>query len=265
MATKAQITANRNNAQESTGPKTTEGKATVSLNAIKHGLTAKKYLIPGEEHLDFNLYHYEMIKELDPVSPMESMLANRIVNLSWRLERAARIQNETIHALCVPKPISGSDKYFNAKHADYAGEYKSDVDQASPLGRSIIKDFSDERVLDRLMMYERRIEASLYKTMRELQKLTLIRKSARSPRNNQSSIMQNKPNFPNAESNLTSYAHNSYEQNPPVPGEAKQTQPNANKPNLTPKTAPQNPPHRRSQPLPNPNRRSHRAGNQIRS
>ena len=279
MATKAQITANRNNAQESTGPKTTEGKETVSQNAIKHGLTAKKYLIPGEEHLDFNLYHYEMIKELDPVSPMESMLANRIVNLSWRLERAARIQNETIHALCVPKPISGSDKYFNAKHADYAGEYKSDVDQASPLGRSIIKDFSDERVLDRLMMYERRIEASLYKTMRELQKLTLIRKSRRSPRNNQSSIihnhsnppipadralfMQNKPNSQDAELNLTSNAHSSYEPDPPVPGEAKQTQNRPIQPDLTPNTDAQDPPHRRSKPLPNPNRRSNRAASQI--
>jgi len=179
MATKAQITANRNNAQESTGPKTTEGKATVSQNAVKHGLTAKKTLIPGEEHLDFNLYHYEMFEELAPVGPMESMLADRIVSLSWRLERTVRIQNETMHALLVPIPLSGSDKYFNASTSGYAGRFKSDVDQASPLGRSIIKDFSNARVLDRLMMYERRIESSLYKTVKELEKRTLIRKSGR--------------------------------------------------------------------------------------
>ena len=177
MATKAQITANRNNAKQSTGPKTTEGKATVSQNAIKHGLTAKKTVIPGEEHLDFNLYHYEMIEELDPLGPMESMLADRIVSLAWRLERAARIENKAIHALLVPKPLSGSDKYFNASTSDCAGKFKSDVDQASQLGRTIIKDFSNARVLDRLLVYERRIESSLYKTMRQLQKLTKIRRS----------------------------------------------------------------------------------------
>jgi hypothetical protein len=39
-----------------------------------------------------------------------------------------------------------------------------------------IKDFANARVLDRLLMYERRIEHSLYKTILELQRLNLIRK-----------------------------------------------------------------------------------------
>jgi len=276
MATKAQITANRNNAQESTGPKTTEGKATVSQNAVKHGLTAQKTVIPGENLADFAMFHYEMVEELDPLGPMESMLADRIVSLSWRLRRTVRIQNETIHALLVPKPLSGSDKYFNASTSGYAGKFESDVDQASPLGRSIIKDFSNARVLDRLMMYERRIENSLYKTMRELRNLTQIRKSRaktsfRTPiPADRSTIMQNKPNSHNAESNLTSYAHKSYEQDPPVQGAAEQTQSNPDKPDSTPKTHPQDVPHRRSKPLANPNRRSRfipscgeRAGSQI--
>jgi len=44
------------------------------------------------------------------------------------------------------------------------------------LGRLAIKDFSNARVLDRLLMYERRIEHSLYKTLLELQRLRLMRK-----------------------------------------------------------------------------------------
>jgi hypothetical protein len=43
------------------------------------------------------------------------------------------------------------------------------------LGRAIIKDYSDSRVLDRLMLYERRIENSLQKAMRELEKRQIIR------------------------------------------------------------------------------------------
>jgi hypothetical protein len=38
-----------------------------------------------------------------------------------------------------------------------------------------IKDFSNARVLDRLLMYERRMEHSLYKTISELQRLKLIK------------------------------------------------------------------------------------------
>ncbi len=50
----------------------------------------------------------------------------------------------------------------------------SDGDLA--LGRLAIKDFSNARVLERLLMYERRIEHSLYKTVLELQRLQLMRK-----------------------------------------------------------------------------------------
>ncbi len=39
MSTQAQILANRRNAQNSTGPRTPQGKAAVSQNAVKHGLT----------------------------------------------------------------------------------------------------------------------------------------------------------------------------------------------------------------------------------
>jgi len=41
--------ANINNAQHSTGPRTEEGKAASSLNSLKHGLTAKTVLLPGED------------------------------------------------------------------------------------------------------------------------------------------------------------------------------------------------------------------------
>jgi hypothetical protein len=222
MTTEAQILANRSNAQESTGPKTTEGKATVSQNAVKHGLTAQKTVITGENLADFELYRYEMIEELDPIGPMESMLADRVVSLSWRLKRTVRIQDETIHALCAPKPLSALDKLTKSMVRQVTGQIQPDVDEASPLSRIIIKDFSNARVLDRLMMYERRIESSLYKTVNELRKLTLIRKLDITP--NRSPFMQNKPNLPNDKMNLTSYEHNSYEPEPPLPTPPKQTQ-----------------------------------------
>jgi hypothetical protein len=44
------------------------------------------------------------------------------------------------------------------------------------LGRLAVKDFGNERVLEHLLMYERRIEHSLYKTILELQRLNIARK-----------------------------------------------------------------------------------------
>jgi hypothetical protein len=48
MATARQIAANNRNAQKSTGPKTAAGKEEAAANAMKHGITAKKYLTSTE-------------------------------------------------------------------------------------------------------------------------------------------------------------------------------------------------------------------------
>jgi hypothetical protein len=99
MTSEAQVLANRLNAQKSTGPRTTEGKAAVSQNAVKHGLSARLDVIKGEDQAEFDLHREAMLGELAPVGSMESMLAERVVSLSWRLKRVERIQNEVFDAL----------------------------------------------------------------------------------------------------------------------------------------------------------------------
>ena len=99
MVTEVQILANRRNAQKSTGPRTSEGKASVSQNAVKHGFSARQDVISSESQADFDQYHDQVLAELDPASPMESMLAERIVSLSWRLKRICSIQNQAVDAM----------------------------------------------------------------------------------------------------------------------------------------------------------------------
>ena len=53
MATLKQIEANRLNALKSTGPKTEAGKASVKLNAMKHGLLSKQVLLPEDSESEF--------------------------------------------------------------------------------------------------------------------------------------------------------------------------------------------------------------------
>jgi hypothetical protein len=179
MATDAQILANRHNALKSTGPRTNEGKAAVSQNAVKHGLLTRQDVISSESQADFDLYRDQLLAELDPASPMESMLAERIVSLSWRLKRVCRIQNQTIDALNADNASSPLKKLTQSlflKYYDQSHPAPSASDDHLALGRLAIKDFSSARVLERLLMYERRIEHSLYKTILELQRLNLIKK-----------------------------------------------------------------------------------------
>jgi hypothetical protein len=175
MATEAQILANRRNCKKSTGPISRYGKAEVSKNAVKHGLFARQPVIRLENQAEFDLFHDRIIRELAPETPMESILSERVVMLSWRLKRVARFQNQTIDAMNANNTSGQTAKLTNSlllKARDLPQQGSSE----SPLGRLAIKDFSNARVLDRLLMYERRIENSLYKTIIELQRLHLIRK-----------------------------------------------------------------------------------------
>jgi len=177
MATEKQINANRKNAQKSTGPKTDEGKATVSQNAVKHGLFAQS-VIYGENQVEYEAFHDNFLAEHTPVGAMELFLAERAANLAWRLKRAERMQNEVIEDMIGrlvttnPARRRREDYYYNqGRRPDEPG---IDLDEL-PLGRIATSDFAYCRVLDRMLMYERRIENSLQKTLSELERQQLIR------------------------------------------------------------------------------------------
>ncbi|MCP4263055.1 MAG: hypothetical protein GY774_36915 [Planctomycetes bacterium] len=179
MTTEAQIIANRRNAKKSTGPRTNKGKTAISQNAVKHGLRGLQTVISSENQADFELYRDRMLSELAPAGSMESMLAERIVSLSWRLKRAGRIQAQTIDAMntdITNNPLANLTQTFLLKMQRKSQPAPSVPESDLILGRIAIKDFSNARVLDRLLMYERRIEHSLFKTYLEFQRLSLTRK-----------------------------------------------------------------------------------------
>ena len=179
MISDAKILANRLNAQKSTGPRTAEGKAIVSQNAVKHGLLAERDVISSESQANFDLYRQQLLDELSPVSPMESILAERIVTLSWRLKRAGRFQNQAIDTLNSDETSSPLKKLTQSLSFNFADKSLSNTlgfNGELALGRLAVKDFANARVLDRLLMYERRIENSLYKTLLEFQRLSIAKK-----------------------------------------------------------------------------------------
>ena len=69
MSSQPQIQANRLNALKSTGPKTPQGKATVSQNALKHGLSARHDVVITDNQADFDLHRDSLLTELAPNHP----------------------------------------------------------------------------------------------------------------------------------------------------------------------------------------------------
>jgi hypothetical protein len=170
MASAAQILANRRNAQKSTGPRTEEGKAVSAQNAVRHGLLARDDVIGSEDQADFDRLREEMLGELDPAGRVETELAERVVSLTWRLKRAQRLQDEVFDYLLARDAASACVKSL---HSASPGDPRGDPDFA--VGRVVVEDWANARVIERLGLYERRIESSLYRTLRELREQKRVR------------------------------------------------------------------------------------------
>lgn len=91
MASEKQIAANRRNAQASTGPRTGPGKARVAQNAVQHGLTAERVILPGEDPGDFQQFRDELWNALAPCGALEEVLAATVVAQAWRQRRIVRL------------------------------------------------------------------------------------------------------------------------------------------------------------------------------
>jgi SEC-C motif len=93
MSTDAQIAANRNNAQASSGPVTAAGKARVSRNSVSHGLySSGDFILPGEHDL-YAEFCVAFQTDLAPEGAVEQTLAAEIVHAAWRLRRCSLVES----------------------------------------------------------------------------------------------------------------------------------------------------------------------------
>lgn len=87
--------ANRINAQRSTGPRTGPGKVRSSMNAVRHGLTAR-CVIPGEDAAEFDALLQAIRDEIQPEGPIESEAVAAVARALWGLRRAARVEADLL-------------------------------------------------------------------------------------------------------------------------------------------------------------------------
>lgn len=180
MPTEKQLAANRLNAQKSTGPKTPEGKTRVAANALTHGLTAARPVLDSEDLADYDRFRAGMTARLAPAGHIETLLAERAINLAWRLQRVQNYETFILDnliksaadnpALDVPASADASAVCHSHEKPALA---KACGGNPAPvtiiLGQVLLDDFTGPQVLEKLLRYESRIERALYKALKELQ------------------------------------------------------------------------------------------------
>jgi hypothetical protein len=69
------------------GPKTPQGKARSSRNAMRFGIHSPAPLIPGESAEEWDKHRAGMLASLERANYLETFLADRMVLASWSLKR----------------------------------------------------------------------------------------------------------------------------------------------------------------------------------
>jgi hypothetical protein len=93
MSSETQIQANRENALLSTGPKTGDGKATSSLNAVKTGLTGRTVLLPSDDVAAYESHVAGFFTQYQPEGDPEHRLVQSLADTEWRLLRIPSLES----------------------------------------------------------------------------------------------------------------------------------------------------------------------------
>ena len=156
MATPAQITANRANAQLSTGPRSADGKAASSRNALKFGIHARSLVIPGEDPEELEELASEYERDLVPVGAVEIALVETIARSAWFMRRVSRIEAEVVHARLAAQENPGPH----------------------PLGDIYIDDAAAGKLFDSLARRYQALQRDYYRALKELRESKQARSQA---------------------------------------------------------------------------------------
>ncbi len=160
MPTPKQAAANRLNAQKSTGPKTREGKQKVAINALRHGLTGRMVVLPSEDLDRYRTHVNTLTASLKPQGPEEIQLASLIADDYWRLQRIHAIEDGIFAMQFAEGPQLASDPRVHAT-----------LNQAQAF-------LDHSRELERLALYEQRIQRAIKTATARLESLQADRRAS---------------------------------------------------------------------------------------
>jgi len=152
----ARLNSNRANAQFSTGPRTEEGKAKSSMNAVKTGLTGRTVVLPTDDiHAYYDHLDRHFLK-FNPANDDEKALTQSISDTEWRLLRIAPLE-------------AGLYAVGRRKLADLFPEEKDPLNRQALIDVEIFTTY--RRDFSNLGLQERRLRNQRNADVAELEKL----------------------------------------------------------------------------------------------
>ena len=134
----------------STGPRSAEGKARSSMNALKSGIYSKSLAIPGEDPADLDTLRDEYFQRYQPAFPEQRDQVDIIVRSTWTLRRLATAE---------------------AQVWTYSMDGRMRLDATSPLGHAF--SFCD-KTLTRLHRIVNSTQRNCRDALRELERLQAL-------------------------------------------------------------------------------------------
>ena len=205
MVTDKQLAANRQNALKSTGPRSAEGKTKSSRNAVKHGILSRHLRLSTESKTEFDRFRAEMFEALAPQGAVEILHTDRAVVSAWQLRRTIQAKTENLEG-----PIAWRRSEIRDDWVEEAVQEKLRIETRNHLGlrKSFTKEdfgkrgwekyqqileetegptvvslgpvFSEEKkyrdLHGSLSRYEIQHENSMYRALRELERLQARRR-----------------------------------------------------------------------------------------
>jgi hypothetical protein len=121
MISEKRILAARANGARSRGPKTPEGKARSSRNALRHGLLAKCVVLGSESRESFKALFDLHVERFSPVDDVELGMIEEMAASYWRLRRAWAMENRLLDEAMSKRPEERELSRIAAAFAELAG------------------------------------------------------------------------------------------------------------------------------------------------
>jgi hypothetical protein len=170
MATVKQAAANRRNAAKSTGPRTKSGKVRSSGNALKHGLSAEQVVMLDEDPAAFDALRSNLFEHYQPTDPVAEHLVEQVAACIWRLRRVPEIEAGIFEYRYFDRQEHRAHmKQFEDLTTDEERQAKERQVEPRPFLGEVFAEA--ERPLNSLIRIAGAIEGSMYRAIRELERI----------------------------------------------------------------------------------------------
>jgi hypothetical protein len=154
------------------GPKTPEGKAISSRNAIRHGLTSVSPVLPSEDPAEFEAFQSNVVNQYDPQDAEDTVIVLAYVDTMWRLRRVPAQESRLITIEILRMKMSAKDDPALANLLTALGQSDPIAIETLALDR-----LSSSKTLLNLHRQEQRLNHKLKSLKPDLERIMLSSKT----------------------------------------------------------------------------------------